>query len=152
VSDNAGVIAPPPLIALGAIGIGFALEAIWPTVLPAREARIIAGIAIFALGFAAATWAFVAFHRAGTNVQTRLPSTNVVTRGPYRFSRNPIYLGMALGIVAVGIAAGSGWVTAMVLPFLAAIRFGVIAREERYLEGKFGAGYRDYQAQVRRWI
>lgn len=151
-SDNPGVVAPPPLLALGAVAIGFAIEAVWPSTLPARDARVVAGIAVFALGLALAGWAFVTFGRAGTNVQTRQPSTTVVTHGPYRFSRNPIYLAMALGIVGVGIAAGSAWVVAMVLPFFAVVQFGVVAREERYLRGKFGDTYRGYQGRVRRWI
>lgn len=150
--DNPGVVAPPPLLALCAIAAGFAVEAAWPSALPAQGARIVAGLAIFALGFALAGWAIFAFRRAGTGVETRKPSTTVVAAGPYRFSRNPIYLGMVLGIVGVGIAAGSAWVIAMLVPFLAVIRTGVIAREEAYLDAKFGEDYRRYRAGVRRWL
>ena len=151
-NDKPGVIAPPPLIALAAIAIGFALEAVWPIALPLRDARLFTGIAVFALGFALFAWAVTTFRRAGTNVETRRPSTTVVTTGPYRLTRNPIYLGMMLGIAGVGIASGSVWVIAMALPFLAVIDYGVIAREERYLEGKFGDSYRGYRERVKRWI
>jgi protein-S-isoprenylcysteine O-methyltransferase Ste14 len=151
-NDKPGVVAPPPLIALAAIAIGFAIEALWPVALPARDTRLFGGIALFALGFALFAWAFASFRRAGTSVETRRPSTAVVAAGPYRLTRNPIYLGMMLGIVGVGIAAGSVWVVAMALPFLVVIDYGVIAREERYLEGKFGPSYREYRARVKRWI
>jgi len=76
----------------------------------------------------------------------------MVTDGLYGLSRNPIYValtGIALGI---GIAADNAWVLSMLVPTLAIMRTGVIAREERYLEGKFGAAYRQYKAAVRRWL
>jgi protein-S-isoprenylcysteine O-methyltransferase Ste14 len=152
VNDNPNVVAPPPLIALAAIVIGFVLEYVWPMPLPEREARLFIGIATFALGFALFAWALATFRSAGTSVETRKPSTTVVVAGPYRLTRNPIYLGMALGIVGVGIAAGSVWVFAMTLPFLAVIDHGVISHEERYLEAKFGAPYRAYRERVRRWV
>jgi protein-S-isoprenylcysteine O-methyltransferase Ste14 len=76
----------------------------------------------------------------------------VVSAGPYRFTRNPIYIGMVLGIVGVGLAAGSAWTMLMALPFVVVIDRGVIAREERYLSAKFGATYDTYRARVRRWI
>jgi len=152
VSDNPGVIAPPPLLALGAIAIGFGLDALWPTTLPWREERIVGGIALFLAAGVLAGWAFATFRNAGTNVPTRRPSTTVVSVGPYRFSRNPIYIAMAAAIVGVGIAAGSAWVIAMAVPFLIVIDRGVIAREERYLSGKFAADYGAYRGRVRRWI
>lgn len=148
-TDSPRVIAPPPLLALGAIAIGFALDAIAPI---AGPSHLGAGIAVFLAGLAFAGWAIASFRRAGTNVETRKPSTTVVSVGPYRYTRNPIYVGMALGIVGVGLAAGSAWTILMVVPFLALIDRGVIAREERYLSTKFGATYDDYRARVRRWI
>jgi protein-S-isoprenylcysteine O-methyltransferase Ste14 len=152
VNDKPGVVAPPPLIALAAIAIGFALEAVWPIALPERGARLYVGVALFALGLALFAWAIATFRSAGTSVETRKPSTTVVSVGPYRLSRNPIYLGMVLGILGIGIAAGSAWVLLMTVPFLIVIRYGVVSREERYLEAKFGAQYRSYRERVGRWI
>jgi len=149
VKDSPGVIAPPPLIFLAAIAIGLGLEALWPF---ADIAHRRTGAVIFLAGLLLAGWAIVSFRRAGTNVQTRKPSTTVVAAGPYRFTRNPIYCGMALGIVGVGLAAGSVWTILMVVPFLVVIDRGVIAREERYLSAKFAADYGAYRARVRRWI
>jgi protein-S-isoprenylcysteine O-methyltransferase Ste14 len=152
VNDKPNVIGPPPLIALAAIAIGFALEEAWPTALPQHSLRLGAGLVLFALGFTLFSWALITFRAAGTSVETRKPSTTVVETGPYRFTRNPIYLGMTLAIFGVGIAAGSLWVIAMTLPFLVVIDYGVIVREERYLEAKFGATYRGYRERVRRWL
>ena len=123
--DTPGVIAPPPLIALGAIALGLGLEAIWPLDGPRH---VLGGIGVFLLGFALAGWAMASFRRAGTNVQTRKPATAVVSAGPYRFTRNPIYIGMVLGILGVGLAAGSVWTMVMALPFVFVIDRGVIAR------------------------
>ena len=97
-------------------------------------------------------WAFVSFRKAGTNVQTSEPTTAVVERGPYGFSRNPIYSGMFLALTGLSIGFNSLWVLAMLVPFYLVIRYGVVAREEAYLERKFGKVYLDYKARVRRWV
>jgi protein-S-isoprenylcysteine O-methyltransferase Ste14 len=75
-----------------------------------------------------------------------------VTGGPFRFTRNPIYLGMFLGLIGLAIAFDSLWVLAMLVPFALVIRYGVVAREESYLERKFGDVYLAYKSGVRRWL
>jgi len=90
--------------------------------------------------------------RAGSNVPTKLATTTIVETGPYRFTRNPIYLGMFLGLVGLAIAVDSLWLLAMLAPFALLIRRGVVAREEAYLERKFGDVYRRYRVRVRRWL
>jgi len=120
--------------------------------LPGRDTRLAVGLALVVVALALFTAAYRAFRAAGTNVETNKPSTAVVTGGPYRLSRNPIYVSMAALLAGIGIAVGSIWVTAMVVPFAAIVPFGVIAREERYLEVKFGDEYRRYRARVRRWM
>ena len=109
------------------------------------------GAAIFAIGFALAIWAIVTMRRAGTQVQTNLPTTAIVENGPYRLTRNPIYVGMFLGLIGLAIGFNSLWILAMLVPFYLVIRYGVVAREEAYLERKFGAVYKGYKARVRRW-
>jgi protein-S-isoprenylcysteine O-methyltransferase Ste14 len=151
-SDNASVIAPPPLIFLSALGIGFGLDAVMGTgslpsavALPAGAASIIAGLGLMG--------SFVqAFGRAGTPFDPYTPSQALVTEGPYRLSRNPGYLGMALTYAGIAIASNAPWALAPLPAVIAVIDRGVIAREERYLTGKFGTPYEDYKRRVRRWI
>ena len=151
-TDNAGVIAPPPLIYLGALGIGFGLNSIArggslpaPVAKPAGAALIVAGVGL--LG------SFVeAFRGAETPIDPYTPSTAIVTDGPYRVTRNPAYLGMALTYAGIAIVANAPWALVPLPAAIAIIDRGVIAREERYLERKFGAPYRDYKERVRRWL
>ena len=81
-----------------------------------------------------------------------MPTTAIVEAGPYRFTRNPIYLGMFLGLVGLAIGFDSLWLLATLVPFALVIRYGVVAREEAYLERKFGDAYRHYRTRVRRWL
>ena len=110
------------------------------------------GAAVFALAFALAVWAITTFRRAGTRVETHKPTTAIVISGPYRFTRNPIYLGMFLGQIGLAIGFNSLWILGMLAPFFAVIRWGVVTREEAYLECKFSAVYLDYKSRVRRWL
>ena len=152
--DNPGVIAPPPLLFLGALAAGAALD-FWllraSTGLPGWfRWGLGAVLAVAMVGLLAA--AFGRFRRAGTNVEPWRPSTALVTEGVYRFTRNPIYLAMALGYLGVALVADSVVALILLPPTLALLQVGVIAREERYLAGKFGDDYRRYMASVRRWL
>jgi protein-S-isoprenylcysteine O-methyltransferase Ste14 len=110
------------------------------------------GGAVFAIALALAAWAIATITRAGSNVPTNMPTTTIVDTGPYRFTRNPIYLGMFLGLVGLAIAFDSLWQLLALVPFALVIRYGVVAREEAYLERKFGHTYRGYRSGVRRWL
>jgi protein-S-isoprenylcysteine O-methyltransferase Ste14 len=146
------VIALPPMLFLGALAVGLLLHLFWPvhpfSAEPARVAGAILVIASCLVGF----WAERSMHRAGTNIRPDRPVTALVTDGPYRFTRNPLYLcctGIYLGLTLLVNALGP----LLVLPFLLALlHWGVIRREEVYLEGKFGERYRAYRARVRRWL
>ena len=107
---------------------------------------------VFVLALALVAWAIVTMIRAGSNVPTNLPTTTIVKSGPYRFTRNPIYLGMFLGLIGLAMAFDNLWLLMMLVPFALVIRYGVVAREEAYLECKFGDVYRDYHSRVRRWL
>jgi protein-S-isoprenylcysteine O-methyltransferase Ste14 len=152
--DTPGVIAPPPLLFFGALALGAAVD-FWllrvPTGLPAWL-RYVLGAVLGAAAAGLAVGALARFRRSGTAVEPWRPSTSLVTDGVYRFSRNPIYLGMALLYVGSALAVDSGVALALLLPLLALVQVGVIRREERYLEGKFGDAYRRYRASVRRWL
>src|SRR5262249_56711869 len=97
-------------------------------------------------------WAIVTITTAGSNVPTNLPTNTIVESGPYRFTRNPIYLGMFLALIGLAIAFDNLWLLMLLLPFALVIHYGVVAREEIYLERKFGNVYRSYRSRVRRWM
>ena len=152
-ADTANVIVRPPIAWALAVLAGFALN--WFIPLPFLPAALPAGwfgAMVFVVALALLAWAVATMTRAGSNVPTNLPSTTIVDTGPYRFTRNPIYLGMVLGLIGLAIAFNSLWLLMTLVPFALVIRYGVIAREEAYLERKFGDVYRRYCAQVRRWL
>ena len=151
-ADTPGVIAPPPLVYLGGLGAGFALNAMaGGAPLSSRVARPV-GAALIVAG-AGLMGTFVrAFRRARTPVDPYSPSEAIVTDGPYRLTRNPGYLGMALTYAGIAIVSNAPWALVPLPVAIAVIDRGVIAREERYLERKFGARYTDYKRHVRRWI
>ncbi len=90
--------------------------------------------------------------QARTQIQTTQPTTTIVEEGPYRFTRNPIYLGMVLGLIGLAVAFNSLWLFVLLVPFYLVIRYGVVAREEAYLDRKFGDVYLAYKARVGRWL
>ena len=150
--DNPGVVAPPPLIFAGGLAAGLMLNRLRPThFLPRALSKILGWPLVFG-GLLLGLWGFREMRRAGTNVDPYRPTTAIVEAGPYRFTRNPLYVGMAL--VYSGISARANALpAALVLPVvLHLVDRGVIKREERYLEGKFGDEYRRYKGRVRRWI
>ena len=152
--DVPGVIALPPLIFLGFLAAAAVLEAVVPLPVLAAHAfpRYLAGAVLAAGGFVMIVMGTRRFQAAGTNIPPSLPTTALVVDGIYRRTRNPLYLGMTLVYLGVGVAAGSIWAIVLVVPLLWIINTGVIAREELYLERKFGDAYRAYKARVRRWI
>jgi len=150
--DTAGVVAPPPLIFLAGLVVGFAVEALLPGVdLPAWLEWGVGGLLVVA-GLGLLLWFNTSFSRKGTAVEPWKPTTAIVTTGPYRFTRNPAYLGMALTYVGIALLSSAVWVLLPLPLVLAVIDRGVIAREERYLQRKFGEEYLSYKRTVRRWV
>jgi protein-S-isoprenylcysteine O-methyltransferase Ste14 len=152
--DVAGVIVLPPFIFLGFLVAAIVLEAVVPLPLLGAYAvaRYLAGAALAACGFALIGMGMRRFAAAGTNVPPNLPTTALVIDGIYGRTRNPLYLGTTLVYLGVSVAAGSLWAIVLAVPLLWVINVGVIAREERYLERKFGDAYRAYKGRVRRWV
>ncbi|MDD9907304.1 MAG: isoprenylcysteine carboxylmethyltransferase family protein [Rhodospirillaceae bacterium] len=152
--DTAGVIAPPPLIFLAGLVAGYGMDYLWPTPpLPFdREIGYMIGAVYGAIGIGVAVAALLGFRRAGTSPEPWHPTSALVVQGIYRRTRNPMYLGMTLIYLGITAAFGGLWMAVTLLPVLVVMHYGVIAREERYLEAKFGDGYRDYTASVRRWF
>src|SRR5262250_381974 len=151
--DTAQVIIRPPLAWGLAVIAGLALN--WLAPLPFLPADLAAGwlgAMVFVLALGLAAWAIVTITRAGSNVPTNLPTTAIVESGPYRFTRNPIYLGMFLGLIGLAIAFDNLWLLMMLVPFALVIRYDVVAREEAHLDRKFSDVYRRYRSRVRRWL
>jgi protein-S-isoprenylcysteine O-methyltransferase Ste14 len=143
----------PAVAWIFALVAGVAVDRLHPLrFVPASVPGAWIGGAIFAIAFALAIWAIVTIRKAGTQVETYKPTTTIVVDGPYRFTRNPIYLGMVLGQIGVAVAFDSLWILATLVLFYLVIRYGVIAREEAYLEHKFGDVYLGYKSRVRRWL
>jgi protein-S-isoprenylcysteine O-methyltransferase Ste14 len=150
--DTAGVVAPPPLLFFVAILAGLALHLLFRLALLPPRLAIALGAPIVVGSLVLGIWAMREFRRAGTPVPVSEPSTALVTAGPYRFSRNPIYLALSLLHLGIAIWANSAWLLLALAAVLVVMTHGVIAREERYLERKFGKPYLDYKAAVRRWL
>jgi protein-S-isoprenylcysteine O-methyltransferase Ste14 len=152
-TDTANVIFRPPIPWAVAVLAGLALNWLMPLpFVPAAVPTGWLGAMVFALALALFVWAIATIILAGSNVPTNLPTTTIVDTGPYRFTRNPIYLSMVLGLIGLAIALNSLWLLLTLVPFAVVIRYGVIAREEAYLERKFGDIYCNYRARVRRWL
>ena len=161
-AGTAGVISRPPFLFLAALLLGFVSDHLLrlpfpvPRPIPATGlvhwisaiiagSLILIGIAVFAAGIRN-------FSSAATPVQGSKPTRALVTTGIHGWSRNPIYLGMFLVYGGIGIAVRSPWILILTLPLAIVVRYGVVAREEAYLERRFGDTYRDYKARVRRWL
>ncbi len=151
-NDNPGVIAPAPLVFLPFIFIGLAVDYFWPIPLLPINIQYIAGGIIILLSFAPAIWVVRLFRQAGTNIDARKPVTQIVVSGPFRWSRNPVYLSMSMLVIGIGVAADSIWVVLFLVPATMITHYGIIRREEAYLERKFGDEYVSYKNKVRRWL
>ena len=151
-SDTANVVVLPPLLYGMALAVGFLLQWLAPRAIVASATRYWAGGIVLALGLALAFWGRHHMERAGTNVNPREPTTALVVSGPFRFSRNPLYVALTLMYAGLAVVANAFWVLVLLVPVLLLLHSGVVRREERYLEAKFGEAYRQYRARVRRYL
>ncbi len=150
--DKAGVVAPPPLIYLGALVFGLLLNRRFPIAfLPRRISRSL-GWLLLSGGVLLIGWFEWAMRHAGTPANPYKPVSHMVTEGPFRYTRNPAYLSMTMLYTGIAGLANALWAILILPVALLVIQRGVIEREERYLERKFGEEYLRYKAQVRRWI
>ena len=153
--DTANLPIPPPLLYFIPFLIGVLLhhliggDRIPPSALSAAR---LAGAVLAAAGLAINVSAWIAFHRARTPVMPTRPTTAIATTGPYRFTRNPLYLSLAIIYAAAALLLGYLWPLVFLPLAVILISRLVIAREERYLEGKFGDEYARYRSSVRRWL
>ncbi len=150
--DRPEVVAFPPFIYLAFLLMGFAMDYFRPVTVVPASVQYIAGFSIIALAGVIIVPAVLQFRRASTSFSDFAPATQLVTRGPYRLSRNPSYVALSLLYVGIGVAADNLWIVAGLIPILIVMHYGVIVREEQYLERTFGEEYLQYKASVRRWV
>lgn len=147
------LIAPPPLLYLGTLVIGAVMQLLspWSLGFNTTLTRGI-GVVMFLLGVTIVRWSFATMKHRGTSGNPRTTPTALITGGPFRFSRNPIYVAMTLMALGIGFFIASVWMLLCLIPLLIVMHWGVILREEQLLIGIFGDTYRQYCQQVRRWI
>jgi protein-S-isoprenylcysteine O-methyltransferase Ste14 len=151
-ADHPNVIARPPLIFLGCAVFSGLVHYAYPLKVVQHSVSLSVGILLAAASGSFAIWAVRVFRASGTNVHPDRPSVALVITGPYRFTRNPMYLSLCLLQLALGLLLDDWIVLQFAIPLAVILHFGVILREERYLEAKFGEPYRIFKGQVRRWI
>jgi len=150
--DNPGVIAPPPLIFLFFIALGYFLNRLYPFPVIERPLGMILAAIFFVYAALTGGLAFYYMIKAGTNVDVRKPTKAIVTESVYSYSRNPMYLSMVILLIAFTFLANALWIAISIPFFMIIMQKGVIEREEAYLENKFGEEYIRYKNRVRRWI
>ena len=145
---------PPPLVFLALIGVGMAIDRFaGPFALPvSRSVRLACAVVFGLAGLAAVSSALWRFYRTGQDPEPWKPSPVLIGQGPYRFSRNPMYLGMVLLQISAGVILDNLWIVLLSGPALLVVHFTAVKPEERYLAAKFGEAYRDYCALVPRYL
>ncbi len=147
-------IIPPPIVFFSLILIGFAVQWLSPVSLIFHEwpSRLIVGIPLFVISGLIAINALVIMKKYNTAINFNNPTTKFIIEGSFRYTRNPLYLALLLVMISIAVIANSAWhLIACILLFLF-FNFGVVAREEQYLENIFGDEYIHYKKRVRRWI
>ncbi len=153
-TDSPGVSLKPPRIFLACLLAGAVLELLrpWDPAFLARPLGRVSGGLLALAGFAFMMWGWRRFKVLGVNVKTVLPAALLVRQGAYRFSRNPMYVGLLAILAGLGLACQSAWMALSALPMALYLGLHVIPREEAYLARRFGADYEAYRRAVRRWL
>lgn len=154
--DNPGLPVPPPVLLLCALVLAGAGE--W--LLPLRFLQdrgtfgwqFWLGVLAFVAGAAVAVSGVATFRGAGTHVEPHKPALMLVTSGPYRFTRNPIYWGFLLTLAGIGLIASLDWGLILLPVLWLALDRMIVVREERYLAAKFGDAYAAFKRHTRRWL
>ncbi|NNE99312.1 MAG: isoprenylcysteine carboxylmethyltransferase family protein [Pyrinomonadaceae bacterium] len=150
--DNPGVVAPPPLIFLSGLLIGGVISWFYPFLFLPKFVGYILGGTLCVFGLAIVFVARSNMAKAETNIEPWKPTTAILSSGIYGISRNPVYIALIFIYLGITFVLNSLWLLPPLILVLLVIHFGVVLREEKYLEQKFGAEYLNYKKRVRRWI
>lgn len=153
--DHAGVFVPPPLLFVIPILVAVMLHSRrpWPIVAGPLMGLALAGFFMVAAGIAIGLASVYTFRRAATTIlPAGRPTTAIVETGPYRFTRNPMYVAMTCAYIGLSLVFNTVWALLLLPLVVIVVDLSVIRREERYLTAKFGEPYREYCARVRRWL
>jgi protein-S-isoprenylcysteine O-methyltransferase Ste14 len=152
-TNSADIIAPPPVLYLGALISGLVIQIAIPLAIPTSAFTLrMMGLFLLILSGAFARWAFVTMGQMGTSASPREQSSALVTHGPFKVSRNPIYVAMTGLYLGISLLVDSLWPLLFLIPLLVIMHWGVILREERYLARQFGEPYLAYKSSTRRWL
>lgn len=151
-TDHPGVVVRPPLLYAGVLLLVLFLRWCWPLPMFSHPANLWIGGVLLVLGVAIVATGRRAMQSGGTNIDPYKPCTAIVQSGPFRFTRNPLYLGLTLLYLGLTIMFNTGWGIVLLVPLVLIMHWGVVLREETYLERKFGDSYRDYRLRVRRYF
>jgi protein-S-isoprenylcysteine O-methyltransferase Ste14 len=151
-SENPGVAILPPVLYGGAFVAILVLQWIWPLKVVRQPVAFSLGLVLSASALVIGAWGRRTMHGNGTNISPLKPAVSLVTTGPFRFSRNPLYVAITLLFVGFTLLLNSWWGVVLLAPVLAILHWGVVRREERYLQLKFGEQYTEYRSRVRRYL
>jgi len=152
IPDHPDVRVPPPLLYLSVLGIALLLQDVAPLpLIPSNAAHPLA-LACLAGWAVLAIWGMSRFRVARTSMIPVRPATALITEGPFRFTRNPLYLSLALLYLGIALWLGVLWPIVLLPALMLLVQQLVVLREEAYLESKFGDAYRTYRNRVRRWL
>ncbi len=150
--DAPDVVTIPPLVYVPFLAMGIVLDFLFPVPVLPNRVQYAVGFAMMAVSGLIMPFVLLEFRKARTNFDPRKPTTAIITSGLFRFSRIPSYLVLTLHCVVLCIVADSIWILGLLIPAIVVMHYGVIVREERYLENKFGEEYLRYKRSVRRWL
>ncbi len=149
--DHAGVKLPPPLSFLTMILISMGVNRLYPINITESLWIKYLGIVLVVLSFTTILYIAFLFRRHRTEIEPWKTTSSIIKTGPFKYSRNPIYMGMCLIAIGTGLIANSYWVVFSFIPAATLVYYTAIKKEERYLEEKFGQEYLDYKSKVKRW-